>query len=232
MSKFSEMFLQSKGFCKKYFKIYFKMLTKPVIIGFIGAISLLLCNFGPIGALISLFISIPCLCYAFWQGYLLTYSLIYAGDAYSYNDEPSLIDCFDMAKLKGNKLALFLLFSMALTLALMFPMLVSLIFSLDIATLQIKPLFYVVAFINSIILFPFSNFLNQAFFYKKDEEKFIDLFLNCYKKLNKEGVILSLVFSLIPAVLSGICPICYLVIALLLNPFIYFLNTIWYKNRM
>ena len=231
MTNFKEIFFQSKLFNKVYFKQYFMTLKKPIIIGLIGALSLLLCFFGPIGALFSLFISIPCLCYAFWQGYLITYSLIFAIDAYSFNDKPSLIDCFKMAKIKGNQLALFLLFSMALSLILMLPMVVCLVFCIDLTTLQIKPCFYFIAFINSALLFPFSNFLNQAFFYKRDDEKFMDLFLNCYKKLDKNGVILSLAFSLIPVILSGVCPFCYLIIALLLNPFIYFMNTIWYKNR-
>ncbi|MBR3604465.1 MAG: hypothetical protein IKL52_00375 [Candidatus Gastranaerophilales bacterium] len=231
MNKFEEKLLPNKNFCRTYFPFYFKLLKKPVIIGSIGALSLALCLLGPIGALISLFISTPCLCYAFWQGYLITYALIYASEAHSFNNEPNLSDCFEMTKIKGNQLALFLLFSMIITLALMFPTLIALIFSFDISTLHIKPIFYVIAFINSVALFPFSNFLNQAFFYKKDDEKFIDLFLNCYKKLNKEGIILSVIFSLIPTVIGGICPLGYFFIALLLNPFIYYTNTIWYKNQ-
>lgn len=232
MNNFKEMLLQSKSFCKIYFKPYFKLLKRPIIIGLLGALSLGLCALGPIGALISLFISIPCMCYAFWQGYLITYSLIYAADAYSFNNEPNLADCFEMAKTKGDQLALFLVFSMALCFVLILATIIALIFCVDLETLQIKPCFYYIAFANSLILFPFSNFLNQAFFYKKDDEKYINLFLNCYTKLDKNGVILSLIFSLIAFVLSGICPICYLIIALLLNPFIYFMNTIWYKNRI
>jgi hypothetical protein len=231
MNKLVKMLLKNKDFYKKYFSAYFKLLKKPIIFSIIGVSLLALCLLGPIGALIALFISIPCLCYAFWQGYLITYSLIYAADAYSLNDEPNLIDCYETARTKGNTLAIFLLFSMILSLVLMFPTLVTLVFSFDITTLQIKPWFYIIAFINSVLLFPFSNFLNQAFFYRKHEEKFIDLFLNCYKKLDKIGILISILFSIFMGLLYAFNSIFYIILALIFNPLIYCINTLWYKSK-
>jgi len=225
--------LKSSSFLKIYLKEYLKFLIKPILIGFIGMLSLFLCIFGPIGAIMALLINIPCTCYALWRGYLITYSLNYAADSYAKTDTKVLIsDCYNLAKKDGNKLAKFLCFSSLLCLLIYLPSLIygfsnsDFISDLTFGWSFKKTLCFL---LNGLILLPFYNFLNQAFFYEK-EEKFIDLFLNCYKKLDKTGVQLVLIFGLL-SLIGSFNSLVYILFSLILNPLIYCANTLWYKQK-
>ena len=233
MNNLKEIFKTSGLFLQEYISQYLKLLSKPIIFGVVGACALGLCALGPIGGVISAFISIPCLCYAFWQGYLITYAINYAADSYVVKQENNipLIDCYNFTKEKAKELAWFLLFSLIISAVVMIPSALYAINNLNLADIfaNAKSVIYLV--INSLILYPFYNFLNQAFFYKKDDESFIGLFLNCYKKLDLAGITLVILFSLLPTIISGINSLLYVICVFPLNLIIYFANTIWYKSK-
>lgn len=243
MNNLKIILTKSSNFLKIYLKDYLALIKKPVLVGFLGLLSLGLCIFGPIGAILALFISIPCICYSFWRGYLMTYSLNYAADSYAKTDNKVLIlDCYNLAKKDGNKLAQFLGFSVLIFVILCSPSIVYLILKalktdllVDLVSAIYNPMMlfkYLIAFIlNSLVLIPFYNFLNQAFFYRKEKESFLSLFLNCYKKLDKTGIALAIIFNLLTC-LSFFNSLLYLILALFLNPLIYCANTIWYKNKI
>lgn len=233
MNNYKIILKKSSDFLNLYLKEYLIVLKTPFLVGLVGFLSMILCVLGPIGAVLALFISIPCICYSFWQGYLITYSLNYAADSFIKTDNKvSLMDCHDLAKKDGNELAKYLVFSSVLCLLVnLFSILYLLSNIASITSITPHEIFRYTFFLtlNSILLLPFSNFLNQAFFYRK-KESFFELFLNCYKKLDKTAILLIITFSLI-MVLNSINSLIYTIVALVLNPLIYCANTIWYKQK-
>lgn len=234
MNNYKIILKKSNDFLKIYLKEYLNIIKKPILFGLIGFLSLALCVLGPIGAIIALIVSIPCICYAFWQGYLITYSLNYAADSFIKTDNKvSLIDCYDLAKKDGNELAKFLLFCALLNLIVFAPSIMYfLINASDVTAITTVGVFknFLLNFIIGLLFAPFSNFLNQAFFYRNNQS-FFELFLNCYKKLNKTGVLLVITFSSI-MLLNTVNGLIYIITALILNPLIYCANIIWYKQNV
>lgn len=234
MNNYKAILKKSSDFLKIYFKEYMITLKTPFLVGLIGFLSIILCMVTPIGAVISLLIFIPCFCYAFWQGYLITYSLNYAADSFIKTDNKVLLtDCYDLAKKDGGELAKFLFFYAIVYFIICIPSIIYLFFNLAPAgTIPAHKIFgcMLILMINNILLLPSSNFLNQAFFYRKKEENFFELLLNCYKKLDKTGILLAITFSLLMLLNSINSLICSILI-LLLNPLIYCANTIWYKQK-
>lgn len=236
------IFHKSNSFLKIYLKDYLKLLIKPIIIGIVGTLFLALCFLGPIGALIALFTSIPALCYAFWNGYLITYSLNYAVESYMRTENKvSLIDCYDLAKKDSGKLAaflgfaLFFIFLVYLPVLIIIPMIFANSIESDIAQFFLSykfPYKYTLILnIPFLILIPFYNFLNQAFFYRKSKDGFVKLLKNCYTNMDKTGILLCVIFVLGTSVLFVLNAILYAIVALIANPFIYCANMLWYRLR-
>lgn len=223
----------SLKFTKKYIFKYLLELIKPLVVAFVGVVLFSLCFINPILSFVSL-LSVPCFCYAFWRGYVITYALIPCANSFIKNNSVVFKDCiFGIKKLEG-RLALFVCFIAVFTIILYIPSFFyvfkllplndfgTAILSLQEFSKQIDNAF----FINTLLLSPFLNFALCAFYYRK-QENYFNLFLNCYKKLNILGAFLALVITLF----SYKCIVLYIILALFLNPFIYSINTFWYLSR-
>jgi hypothetical protein len=240
MSNFKNYLKDSAKFAKKYAKQYFKLLIKPIIVGLIGLASVGLVYIHPLLSIAALLISIPCTCYSFWNGYVTTYSLNNAAMAFSNNEEKELKDCL-IDKNQKKQLALWLGFCALICLVAFAPAMIFMGKTINLlgltnptsllSNIQGLCLVSLVFFIITAILLPFLNFFNQALFFKKEEENNIKLFLNCYKKLDKTGVWLSITFTIIGGMLSVLGYI-YPLLALIFNLFTFSANTFWYSSKM
>ena len=241
MDKFKEYLKCATEFAKKYFIQYFKLLIKPIIAGIIGLCAVGLSYIHPLLAIVSLLISIPCTCYAFWKGYVVTYSLNNAAIAFINNEEKELKDCL-INKEEKKLLALWLGFCALVSILAFLPSMIFMGKAIDIVALMTNPaslianpqatgIVFLIFLVTTIVLLPFLNFFNQALYFKKEEEGFIKIFLNCYQKLNKDGIILSTAFTLIGGIISCSGYI-YPLLALVLNLFSFSANTFWFKERL
>ena len=222
-------------FSKKYMAGYLGSLAKPIAAAILGFLLLGLIKIDTKFVLLSL-CSIPLCCYAFWKGYLYTYGLIPCAHDFIKHSSLSFEDYKKQACSNEAGFAKFVCFSAFLTLLLYIPAALYIIktipFSIDMlldtnALMNyFKPVDNAIL-VNTILLAPFLNYFLCAFYYKKEDENYFSLFLNCYKKLNIIGVILCTIITLI-GYKGGII---YLLVALILNPFIYSINTFWYLSR-
>ncbi len=223
-------------FSVKYFIQYFKLLIKPILAGVLAFIFFKLIFINPIFVVFV----IPLMSYALWRGYFATYCLNYAAyDFIKNNGNISLENCFKQAKTVEKNFALYITFSAFLTLILYIPSILhflNVILKTDIlhqpfAFIAILVKCFLFLGINTLILFPFLNFITQAYFFKKEKENFFSLFLNCYKKLDITGVLILIGIFIISTVLN-LNIILYLLFFLIVNPFIYAVNTFWYSTRV
>ncbi len=242
-NKLSLLFKLSNKFIKRYLKEYFMLLLKPVIIGIIGTLSILLAFISPELAIVSLFISIPCACYGFWKGYLITYSLNIA--AYNFitkNASVSLKDCYQKVVKDEKQFAMYVLFYAFVIIIGYLPTSIFAYLSLantDITALLTDPLgifsatytIGIIFIINSLILLPFMNYSLQAYTFKQNEN-FIKLFLNCYKKLDLTGFIIAVIVSVLCFIVSAINILLYVLTFIFINLFVYSINTFWYYSKV
>lgn len=231
-------------FFKKYCIQYFKMLLPLAIFLLTGIIFIALTKIQPIFGVLAILISIPCLCYAFWRGYVITYALNFVAFDFYKNQNEEIKDFqFYIDKINKKELAKYLGFCAVITLAIYLPSFIYAIDTLNLNLIFVNPLSLVtsnpialikvcfVIILNSLFLIPFLNFYNQALFFKKPDESYINLFLNCYKFLNKEGVILAIIFNVLGAFMSSFHPVIYIILALALNLITFSVNTFWYSER-
>lgn len=239
MTNFSELLNFGFNFFKKYYVQYFRLLLLPLMFALLGILILMLIQQIPKLAFLGL-LSIPFICCAFWRGYLVTYALNYAAISYK-NLKNEELKGF-ISKIEGKKLARFLTFCALVTIIAYLPSLIKLFKAIDIPTLIINPSsvlsnlseiisLFLLFLVNSLILMPFLNFFNQAFFFKNENENYMDLFLNCYKKLDKNGLLLSIIFGFMGSIISAFHPLFYLISALMLNLITFSVNTLWFCER-
>ena len=227
MKNFAQYFIQTLEFTKAYIKSYLYMMIIPIIIALIGVLAMLplIKTANPFFGLLAIFITIPALCFAFWRGYLIAYSLNYAAWDFSKNQE-MLIDlksALAKTKEKGNKIALYTIFVSLVTLLLCLPVLIYFAFQIKFCTSLLL--------INLILLLPFTNYALQAFFFKKKDEKFLDLFVNCYKKLDFTGFLIG-VFNLVVSCIMVILPsYLYVIFMILFVLFSFPISTFWYYQK-
>lgn len=241
MNSVSEYLKKSIDFARIYAKDYFIALIKPILFCAIGALFVVLTMQNPSFAILALFVSIPCICYGFWRGYIITYSLNYIALEYYKNFEKK--DFIEYSKLVNTKeLASYLLFCAIISLLGFLPSLFFALSKINLISLISNPSsimsnmgdiisIFIFILINGLVLVPFLNFFNQALFFKNTHESFFDLFLNCFKIQNSTGIILSIIFSVLGSIISGLNPIIYLILALLLNLITFSANTFYYEDR-
>lgn len=234
------LFKLSNKFLKRYLNEYFLLLLKPILIGVIGILSVFLAFITPELAIVSLFISIPCVCYAFWRGYLITYSLnIAACNFIKNNASLSLKGCYQVALKDESKFAAYVTFYALVTIIGFLPAIIYTFLNADLTMLIANPTnvfskalpVVIIFIINSLILIPFLNFGLQAYTFKKDEN-FVQLFLNCYKKLDLTGFIIAIVISGLCFVISTISTFLYILTFVFINLVVYSINTFWYYSRI
>ncbi|MBR1617373.1 hypothetical protein IJ670_04410 [bacterium] len=234
MEKTDNILILSYKFARKYIFQYLHELTKPIMLGVLGVIFFLAVTLQSALVLISL-ISIPLFCMAFWQGYVVTYRLIECADNFQQQKEIQLKE----TKVDNANFALYVGFCALLTLVLYIPSVIYAYkstftypgaFGDNSAYIQFVLLFFKSSIINTIVLAPFINYGLVAYYFKKEEEGFLNLFLNCYNKINITGFVLALLIIVLNFALSqnkiG------LLLCVLLNIFIYSINTFWYSNRI
>lgn len=211
-------------FFQKYALEYLKLLFPIILLGMIVFVLLSFSmNGNVVCALLALFVGFPCFCIAFWKGFLMTYALNFVAlDFIKQTPQNSLKEYYQQAKKDSKKFACYISFCAILTILLYLPTV--LFFTTQKAFNVELIIFYC---LNSLLIMPFLNFFTQAYFFKKENENFLNLFLNCYKNLNLIGALLSFVFVAL-SIFSGVV---YLVIALFLNVFCYSINTFWYYSR-
>lgn len=240
MEKLKLLLSLSHKFCLKYALEYFKMLLKPCIIGFIGFIFVPLCFINPIFAFCALFITLPCLFYSFWRGFCITYLLNYAALSFVKNEAVLELKTYENSfKAQEKDFIRYISFCAFVVLILYLPCVffvfknMSLLFGTNpnfsaIIKEFIGALLY--SFSVSIILVPFTNYFTQSYFFKKDNENYFNLFFNCYKNLNKEGLIIAFIIALITFTISSL-NVFLLPLLLVLNLYYYSINTFWYYSR-
>lgn len=240
MNNFSNLLNFGFEFLKKYYSEYFRLLLKPLLYALFGVLIMVIIQQNPNIALLGL-LSIPLFCYAFWKGYLITFALNYGAISYKNNQKESLENF--ISKINEKELVGFLGFSAVITIIAYLPSLIYAIRTIDFIMIISNPasllsnasalvMVFLVLLLNSLILAPFFNFFNQAFFFKKENESFMNLFFNCYKKLDKDGLVLSIFFGIIGGIISVLHPLIYLVFALLLNLITFSVNSLWFYERL
>jgi len=232
MDKMSILLKLCYKFSTKYMKQYLLALKKPAIAAVLGVILFATClTQDPIFVVVAL-LSIPCFCYAFWRGYVITYALIPCANDF-IKDSPKPFETYVLkAKNIEGELAWYLCFALFLTLILYIPSVAFILKTLSLSDILSNPVHFINTamqplIINTIILAPFLNFFLCVFNYKKEKENYFTLFLNCYKKLDILGIFIAVVITLIGFIGGTL----YLLFALFLNPFIYSINTFWYLSR-
>lgn len=242
MSKINKYLRLSKKFSKKYIKEYLTLMLKPIIIGLVGFTFVQIALKNPFFIIFVFLITFPCIFWAFWRGYVITYALNYAAyDFYDDENDYTLLDFIEQNKDKEKNLALYLSFCAIVSIILFLPTILSSISILGalftnpagIMTMLNKFVStFVIFLINSIILIPFVNYMTQAYFFKKDYEKFSDVFINCYKYLNKDGIIIAFAITLTASLPGLLNPLLQGIIMLLLNIYFYSINTFWFYDRI
>ena len=229
-------------FTQKYFKDYILVILKPVFIGFLSLFVLAVSLFNPYLSIICALIMLPVFCYCFWKGYLITYALNYLAYNFIKNDKKDIIssldECIAFVKKDEKSLISYLAFSALVLIILHIPFIYFLIKNFNISLLS-NPFSLLelisnsakVFLLNQIIVFPFANYLTQAFFFRKEEESFFSLFLNCYRKLDSKGILIALLFTVLGVILGNYILI-YIFIVFPLNLFVYSINTFWYYSRI
>ncbi len=241
MENLKSILIKSNSFSFRYILEYLKLLIKPCLIAIFGFIFLTLSFLNPIFAVFALFITIPCLCISFWQGFCITYILNCA--ALNFKKGQGCLSLADYLNvIKGNKdfikyisfCAFFTLICFSPSVYLIFKNLNSII-SLETTNYFVIITKFIGLFIfsviNGLILVPFTNFFTQAYLFKKDNESYFDLFINCYKYLNKDGLIIAYGITILVLLLTTINVI-FLPLAIILNLYIYSINTFWYASRL
>lgn len=239
MNNFSNLLNFGFEFSKKYSMQYFKLLLKPIALNVLGILIITIIQKFPSIALLGL-ITIPLFCYAFWKGYLATFALNYAAISY-HNSINEPLDKL-VLKIKEKELASYLGFCAVIMLICYLPTIFYTLklvnFSPNLAVisgfsgLDIIAKVFVAFLFNTLFLIPFLNFFNQAFLFKKENESYMDLFLNCYKKIDKDGLFLSIFFGFIGSAIGMLNPLAYAILALLLNLISFSANTLWFHERL
>jgi len=246
-----EIIKNTLDFGFKYYKSYLTALFKPILTAFVGLVLLFLCFLNPILILVSL-LSIPCLCWAFWRGFVITYALIPACDDYLKTKNTDFQKHIKYANENQYSLAFYVLFITIIYIILYIPVDYYFIHNLfqgdfsnfineamtydDVyslkqyfsnATLKAIKSTALMLNITMVISAPLLNYWLVALFYKKEKENYINLLLNCYLKLNIIGILIALLITFFTFKFIVV----YLISAIFINPFIYGINTVWYQKR-
>ncbi len=234
----------SFDFFRKYIKEYFILLLKPILVGIMGFFAMLFMFVNPLFAILGIFITIPCIFYSFWRGILITYSLNIAANHFYNKNSIGLIECYKIAKQNEKELALWVtyvaLFSIlgyipAFVLCNIFaPVSLNSFFNFPYGTINffqslMSFKILLIYIINTLILIPFFNYSQQAFYFRKPQEKFINLILNCYKKNGIKGYLIAFFVVLSSFILTSNSFL--IILVLFFNVFIYGLNMFWWITK-
>lgn len=241
-----ELLLKSSfEFFRKYIKEYLRLLVKPILIGILGFFVMGFMLINPLFSILGLFITIPCIFYSFWRGIMITYTLNYAAyNMYKKGSNHSLKELFVLTKKNEKDLALWIscvallsvlgylpsfIFSFVFTPVSFFE-----IFNFPNGTMNFLQNFMsfkimLVYILNTLVLVPFLNYSQQVFYFKKPQEKFLNLVLNCYKKIDMQGYFIALLVIIGGFILTSNSLL--IILTLFFNVFIYGLNMFWWAGK-
>lgn len=243
MKKTGILLKLSFKFFKKYIKEYLRLLLKPVAVGCLGFIVLFLTFLNPIFALLAIFVTFPCIFYSFWRAYMITYSLNPAAYAFLKNGSGKLADFYNLTLKNEKELALWVSYTALVSLVVFIPSFVaatvfnpvpvSEFFNYPLGMIDFlrglyNPKIIAVYFLNMLVFLPF-NFSTQAFCLKKQNESFLKITLNCYRKIDVLGFFIALFVSLATAKLSSDALLIFLMPVFMV--FVCPLNLFWYLSR-
>lgn len=237
MEQIRTIILPAHKFALRYCTQYLKLLIKPCLFMVLGIIFLLLCFLNPVFAIFALFITIPSLCYGFWKGYCITYLLNFAAFGFLKNSDMALESYLNSFKAREKDFIKYISFCAILSLAFYIP--VFYLFFKNVSKFDLSnpvsvitnSFFAFILFsIISIALIPFSNYLTQAYFFKKENENYFSLFINCYKNLDWIGIIIAVANIVITLIISSLNTF-ILPLLIILNLYFYSINMFWYYSR-
>jgi len=240
MEKISLLFKLAFKFSQKYMVQYLTELKNPLIYFVLGIVLLFTIKISPIFALLA-FLSIPLMCFGFWRGFVVTYALIPC--AHDFIKEQSKAFSSYVSKIDQGKLGLYVSYVAILTMVLYFPTVFQgyriftsfvssiMLGNMDISGISLSSFMDVLntLMLNTLFLIPLLNYFLQAYFYKKPNQGYFSIVLECYKKLNFAGIIVMFFVFCIFFILQAntlLFPI-----ALLFCPFAYAVNTFWFLSR-
>ena len=239
MEKLNLFFKLAYKFSQKYLVQYLAELKNPFIYLIIGIALLLTIKLGAVFAILAL-LSIPFICYAIWRGFVVTYALIPCADDF-IKAQSGYFSSY-VKKINEKDFGLYITFVALMTIIIYLPTILSgfnivksLISSFsagNVSMSSISELFQIfeILILNTIIAIPFLNYFLVVYYYKKRDESYFSLFLNCYRKLNAEGILIMLFVFFVFLILQSNT---YLTpLALLFCPFGYSINTLWYQTRI
>ena len=238
MKNFDIFFKLAFKFSQKYLIQYLSELKNPFIYLIIGIAFLMTVKLGAAFALLAL-VSIPFMCYAIWRGYVVTYALIPCADDFIKNQSNDFN--FYLKKINEKDFGFYIAFVALMTIILYLPTvffsfgiiskLISSAVSGNVSMGSISQLFQIfqILILNTLITMPFLNYFLQAYHFKLRNEGYISLFLNCYRGLNIQGVLIMLFVFFSFLILQSNT---YLTpLAILFCPFAYAINTFWYSTK-
>lgn len=227
MKKMNILLKLSLKFAMKYLKGYLYSLVKPLCAFLGGVLVLVFCINIPQIALLGL-LSLPLFFFGFWRGFMVTYALNLASCTFTKQSSSlDFAEYYNLSLKDEKELAKWVTFCAITSIALYCPTILFVLNSPNI--IKSMPQVFIVFLINTLLLAPFLNYFTQAFFFRKKDENYFDLFLNCYKKLDSTGILIALIIT-IGMMLVSSTPF-YAIIALFANIFIYSINTFWYSSR-
>lgn len=201
MEKFKIIFKLSIKFLQRYLPQYLYLMLNPFLIALIGFSFLFLVKINPLFGIFALFITIPCIFYSFWKGFLITYSLNCASYNFIKKDaQYDLKACLETVKKDEKKFAVYITKSFLLIVA---PFCL-LILAMRISTIGLMLIIPVAVIVILYVLFliPFCSFMTQAYYYKNEDDSFYSIFKSCYKNLDSTAYLIFL-FSILINILSG-----------------------------
>lgn len=224
MEKLGIIFKMGFKFFQKYIKEYILLSILPALISlaalfFVGFCVAFPNNFSIIIAIIAL----PIALYFMWELYLITYSLNYAAVSFIENDKHlTLKESLNLAKKDKKGLLVYLTKCSIVMLVILIP-----VFSMitenplnlgrnagSFLEFSYPMLGYIIT--ASIVLTPFYVYLNQAYFFRKNDN-FSDIFLSCYKNFNTTVFLVIIIIFLINYIITFVTSLMSDIIILILN---------------
>ena len=242
MEKIQLIFKLGYKFTLKYLKEYVLLLLKPVLIGLVGIFIMFFITFDPIFAFLGIFITLPCIFYSFWKCYWISYAINPC--AYYFikkGADLSIKDCLELIKNDEKNFIKYISFCAIFSVFCYIP---TIVFALNkmnnINSLIADPLSVItimqpilaIMFINTLVVAPFLVFLNQVYYFKKEDENYFSLVKNCYKYLDFVGVVLVLTAIVLNMVLPNKNIILYIILVILINLFVNSINTFWFFTKI
>lgn len=234
MEKFKIIFKLSIKFLQRCLPQYLYLMLKPFLIALIGLSFLFLVKINPIFGIFALIITIPCIFYSFWKGFLVTYSLNCASYNFIKKDaQYDLKACLETVKKDEKKFAAYITKSFLMIAAPFCLLILAMLISplLQIGLMLIIPV-AVIFILYALLLIPFYNFMTQAYYYKNKNDSFFSIFKSCYKNLDSTAYLIFL-FSTLLNILSGSLKNLFfsLTISFVINLFIFCMCAFWFYAK-